>query len=678
MHHADHDALPLSLDGTDATINNRMLVVATLTALLVAGSAMVYRARPFLHSAVSNIATSERESTQDRELDLKLKGKAAGLKGNAVGEDGVDVQGAENTGPTPPALSTNPVVDLETSKDSKSSRSKDRRRRGKDPLKEILKGGKKAKLLTSSLTAPSKGTSSTPSKTSLYDYNNDPGNDNEGPDDDDEDVADYEQHASPASSSASLLPDSATHSLSRAKGKRAQRNTNIDLTGSTHFSSAGSTSASHSRAASNSEVSQKRPSSQHSDHLHSLQSDTHDSSSSSYVASLSASENNGRMSCNSSSHTTTHQPNVPMNENDIDAGLGSHLRTHNVVPHLDENGQARTVDLSPGNESRVEAASLEGEGEGYSGKSVWLKDSSSSPSTVTTITTTARLVDADGFSKPKSKSKSKASTSSASSSVSMDTTTSDVTTTTTTTGTTSMTSSLVMTRATSPSLSDAPKKTPTLATTAAANNNDSPTPPLMTGAKAKNSRKTQSGTTSSPKKGNNKPPSPWNWDGGGGMDASSLSGLDAAAANIIASVERNSKEKELKGKDSDSYKKPPRLQGAKGSATTFSAVAASGTGMGLTAASSYPASLYSPTSVSFGGVPGSISFSAASPLSSSSPAGGGEVEMVTEEELSTREREDEEEAFTFPTLNPTTSGSAGTSDLSILPRILCYFLACEC
>jgi len=355
-----------------------------------------------------------------------------------------------------------------------------------------------------------------------------------------------------------------------------------------------------------------------------------------------------------------------MNEKDIDAGLGSHLRTHNSVPRLNENGQARTLGLAPGNDGRVEDVTQEGKGEGYSGKSVWLRDPSTSPSTATTTTTTtARFVDADGFSKPKSKSKSKskASTSSTSSSVSMDTTTTDITT-ATTTGTTSMTSSLVMTRTTSPSPSDASKRTPTLATPPAANDNDTPTPPLATGTKAKNSRKAQSGTTSSPKKGENKSPNPWNWDG---ADASSSSALDAAAANIIASVtgvEKNSKEKEFKGKDSDSYKKPPRLQGAKGGGTTFSAVAASGTGLGLTTAASHPASLYSPISPDFAGVPGSVSFSAASPLSSSLPAGGGDDE-ATEEELSMREREEEEEeAFTFPTLNPTrTSSSAGASDL---------------
>jgi hypothetical protein len=355
-----------------------------------------------------------------------------------------------------------------------------------------------------------------------------------------------------------------------------------------------------------------------------------------------------------------------MNEKDIDAGLGAHLRTHNSVPRLNENSQARTLDLAPGNDDRVEDVTQEEKGEGYPGKSVWLRDPSTSPSTATTTTTSARFVDADGFSKPKSKSKSKASTSSASSSVSMDTTTTDITT-TTTTGTTSMTSSLVMTRTTSPSLSDASKRTPTLATTPAANDDDTPTPPLATGTKAKNSRKTQSGTTSSPKKGENKSPNPWSWDGAGGLDASSSSALDAAAANIIASVtgvERNSKEKEFKGKDSDSYKKPPRLQGAKGGATTFSAVAASGAGLGLSTAASHPASLYSPITGSFAGVPGSVSFSAASPLSSSLPASGAESE-ATEEELSIREREEEEEeAFTFPTLNPTTtSSSAGASDL---------------
>ncbi|KIM43593.1 hypothetical protein M413DRAFT_25931 [Hebeloma cylindrosporum] len=675
MHDAGHDALPLSLDGADSTVNNRVLVVATITAILLAGSAMVYRARPSLLSPVSNMAATEGvsgASSQDRDLDPKSKRKAAGLsvKSNTAGEGVVD---AQDTDPTPPSLSTKPALDLEASKDSKSSRSKDRRRRGKDPLKEILKGGKKAKLFTSSLTAPSKGTSSTP--TSQYDYNNDPENDKQGGgggDDADDDGPDFEQHASPASSSASLLPDSATHSLSRAKGKRAQRNASIDLSGTTHFSSAGSTSASHSRAASNSEVSQRqsqRLDGPSSDHFHPLQNAApahhhpHDRPPSS---SLSASEENdgrpnSRMSSYSSSslshpHTNTHQPTVPK---DIDAGLGSHLRT----PRLDEGAQARRVDLAPGNESRVEHDSQEREGEGHSGKSVWARDSSTSPpSTVTTTTTTtiAGLVDADGFSKPKSKSKSKASTSSASSSVSMDTTTTDLTTTTTTTGTTSMTSSLVMTRATSPSPSDASKKTPVAATT---NDNDTPTPPLMTGAKPKSPRKAQSATTSSPKKGDKKPQSPWSWDGAGDVDASSSSALDAAATNIIASVtgaERNSKDKESKGKDSDSYKKPPRLQGTKGGgAATFSAVAASGT---LTATASQPLSVYSPTNASFSGLGGSVSFSAASPLSSSSHAGGGESEVVMEEEASVGERE-EEEAFTFPTLNPTTttSGSAGSS-----------------
>jgi len=649
MHDADHDALPVSLDGADATITNRMLVVATLTALLLAGSAMVYRARPFLLTAVSNTAASEKESgalSLDREQD---KRKAVG-QGNSAGE-GV-VGGAENPGPTPPALATKPVLDSDSSKDSKSSRSKDRRRRGKDPLKEILKGGKKAKILTPSLTAPSKSVPSTPVKTSQCDYNNEPENDNEPGDDDD--VPEYEQHASPASSSASLLPDSTTHSLSRAKGKRAQRNPSIDLTAGTHLSST------HSRAASNSEVSQKQ-------HLESdPQAHYHDHPPS-YLASVSASEDNdgrphSRTSSYSSSslshpHTNPHPPIVSMNEKHIDPGRSSHLRTHSAVPRFDENNQAHRTDLAPGSDSsRVEDA---GEGEGYSGKSVWLRDSSTSPSIVTTTTTTARLVDADGFSKPKSKSKTKASTSSASSSVSMDTTT--------TTGTTSMTSSLMMTRATSPSLSDMSKRTPIVATHDN-HDNDTPTPPLATGTKAKNSRKAQFVANSSPKKGDNKPPNSWSWDGAGAVDDPSSSALDAAAANIIASVtgvERSSKER---GKDSDSYKRPPRLQRVKGGAATFSAVATSSTG--LTTAASHPASLYSQTNTSFAGLAGSVSFSAASPLSSLSPTGVGEGEVVMEEELSTRERE-EEETFTFPTLNPTTtSGASNFASYPFLEGVL--------
>ncbi|PPQ70427.1 hypothetical protein CVT24_013177 [Panaeolus cyanescens] len=202
--------------GSSGSSENRIFVVATLAAIVLAGSAFAYRARPHAASLSKNdlVASSVRDSQRD-------------------GTDSTPRVVPGGKGKDPQGSSTPPQETTET-KESKSSRSKDRRRRGKDPLKDVLKNPKKLKSLataTPSSTPPlsarsTLATTSTPATTpntasstahiNSIKYNTLP--DDETTDDTIDPTSEFpspfNQHTS--SSNASSLQGS----ISRSKGKQ--------------------------------------------------------------------------------------------------------------------------------------------------------------------------------------------------------------------------------------------------------------------------------------------------------------------------------------------------------------------------------------------------------------------------------------------------------------------------
>ena len=170
--HTEHDALPVVPGNGDSSL----FVAATLAALVLAGSALVYR-KSFEQQPQREKPSSEQPTHADMDTE-----KNQPLDGHRY----------------PNAVSSTSTHDPD-SKESKSSRSKDRRRRGKDPLKEILKGGKKIKGTT---TMPAKQLF--PGQQILLD--------------DLDNLNNIPTPSTPASSSTRNSPNS----LSRSSGKRTQ------------------------------------------------------------------------------------------------------------------------------------------------------------------------------------------------------------------------------------------------------------------------------------------------------------------------------------------------------------------------------------------------------------------------------------------------------------------------
>jgi hypothetical protein len=123
--HTEHDALPVVPGNGDSSL----FVAATLAALVLAGSALVYcktfeqqpEREKLTHTGTSEQPTPDHMDTEKNQ-PLDAHRYADGVFSTSTHDP--------------------------DSKESKSSRSKDRRRRGKDPLKEILKGGKRVKGTT--------------------------------------------------------------------------------------------------------------------------------------------------------------------------------------------------------------------------------------------------------------------------------------------------------------------------------------------------------------------------------------------------------------------------------------------------------------------------------------------------------------------------------------------------
>ena len=183
--HTEHDALPVVPGNGDSSF----FVAATLAALVLAGSALVYR-KSFEQQPEREKLTHTSEQPTPDDMDTE---KNQPLDGHGY----ADADGVSSTTHDP------------DSKESKSSRSKDRRRRGKDPLKEILKGGKKVKGAT---TIHAKHLfAGQPILDDLDNFNNIP---------------------SPSTPASSSTRNSTPDSLSRGSGKRTQQDDRLyNLTG---------------------------------------------------------------------------------------------------------------------------------------------------------------------------------------------------------------------------------------------------------------------------------------------------------------------------------------------------------------------------------------------------------------------------------------------------------------
>ena len=162
MQSSDNDPLSLPLASKDAVaLEDKLLVAATVAAVVLAGSAIAYR--HLASNCGSRLFLKDSYGVEEK-LGIEEKGQGAVDHDLVVGLP----TGTTSTTSWP----TGRELDHNThpTGTTKSSRSKDRRKRGKDPLKEVLKSGKKLK----SIPNPA-GSSSTPSSPKLPAGNLSPG-----------------------------------------------------------------------------------------------------------------------------------------------------------------------------------------------------------------------------------------------------------------------------------------------------------------------------------------------------------------------------------------------------------------------------------------------------------------------------------------------------------------------
>ncbi|KAH9475956.1 hypothetical protein JR316_0011521 [Psilocybe cubensis] len=639
MQDGDHDALHLPILGDSSTgasqgeTNNRLLVVATLAAIVLAGSAIVYRTRP-LYSLIG--PTQSDSGPKDAAQKVKEVEGSQGEEKGAERVQGASSGGGFETGtgvhngsssslvPGSPAR----MADEFDTKESKSSRSKDRRRRGKDPLKEILKSEKKSKGLGSpTISAKDPSFAKSPA-------GKDP--------------------SSPSSPMSSLFSDSQLTRTDNAKNNKTRRvpqreKSNIgpdDTMSQAQGSAPGSTSVTLSRGTSESIPTSENLQKQYPN-------DRHDSPSSSSPSSqpLPPSDPN--------SHPYTTHHNRPPSSLASDDGHGRPLSSmsfsttssatsghfnnvehHDEVPEWDNNADD-TYSTEKRNRTQARLSRLASKDDEADQPH---RSSSFPPSTI----------DNSASYMPSSyaTSNSNFTSHSVSSSVSASTET--------TNAAASTSSSLIlstgeMTPATSPTLSHDSVSLKTILASQGAVQEESDDAHANRASSSLSSHNADSigviptkrmkarkkTSTANMNKGSSH--NPWDWDGAG--DAPSPSSSHFPEGDSIAENET--------GKDKETYQKPPRLQQSGASTlkgASFSAVAASR----LPASSTHPTSLHSPTSSSFGqsvsgsGLPTSTTAAPGS-VNRTSPSLGSESGL-TLGELTER---DEEEAFTFPTLNPT-------------------------
>ncbi|KAJ3492956.1 hypothetical protein NLJ89_g11127 [Agrocybe chaxingu] len=559
MQEREHDALPLPGSSTaNALSGNPFLVAATLTAIFLAGSAMVYRNRPQL-----GYNSSGREQAPSRRVlvvSANVDGKEAvhgGLEEKPAGS-----RDADNA--------AKPANDFEQ-KEGKTARSKDRRRRGKDPLKEILKSGKKLKGFDTSTVSSPKPTPTKPTHAQRA-------------------SVDEADEVGPPSPSTSALPSESIAitetlhgSLSRNAGKRAQRENSRASNGDATLPSAGSTSAGHSRGTS--EVSQSR---------------RQESS----VELLSPSQSHSVLSSHSShehhrSQPTCDRPQSPAASVSEDGGRAERSRSRGRArrPALEEGGETserESLAIGRAHEARLAGDQRE-TASTIPSPAMAYNNSSSNSSCAGSMTTAASLsmtpATSPTLSQTSSLSKSAPSLAQPTSDANQNSSNPDFTqhqklnpglsspspipsNSQSSRNIRSTSKSTTNDSLPSSSSIDTPHTLTATGSTPTASGSDSP-------MKTKNgSRKasTQLGATHSSVANNgkaksNQAPSPWDWDGAG-VDVAAPESSSSSTTSPVMPAKTNEKEKE-------SYKKPPRLQGkasANSTYSSFSAVAAAVSG----------------------------------------------------------------------------------------------------
>lgn len=123
----------------------RFLVATTLVTLVVAGSTYIWRSNPR-----RLLARSDHRGESLHKIYVHT-GIAADCQ--SIGEESYNSEhmSVADAGSSATLVVNGDPNNQANGKDPKSSRSKERRRRGKDPLKELLKTGKKSKVLSKSI-----------------------------------------------------------------------------------------------------------------------------------------------------------------------------------------------------------------------------------------------------------------------------------------------------------------------------------------------------------------------------------------------------------------------------------------------------------------------------------------------------------------------------------------------
>lgn len=642
MQDGEQDALPLPIVGGNAAaiaiVENKTIMATAIAALILAGSAIVYRSR-------SNASSSSTREEQARPTTKVL----ASPNNEGEYEDGATME-VRGMSADPDDISDLTSTGLSKSagdgegKEGKSSRPKDRRRRGKDPLKEILKGGKKLKAL--STTSPS-GSPKLPLST--------PKTNHRGNDD-----LDATSPASPASSATSLLPpdtlsgkpsvDSLQGSLSRRTGKQAERriiasnlmgsDDGVGLGGITSASEITEILQSHTEGFSLEESLTLPPltfshsyseahvaNHPYSHQNHHMQDPTYDRPPSPLT---SASDDGGDMTMSQSSTSSRSQSRhaeqmhgseghqSPKIENQARGGLG--LANVEACEEVQQSSSYTITSavISP----------LVDEFATSSSTARYSNPSSGSSSVSTETTNTVASSSATRATSPT------LSISSGSSKLTPTPTTVD-TAETTPSASESLTPQNQKPSSTMPTPSVKPSTTPSTSSTKNKNN-------------SRKAQQTQSGTGANNGKPKSVAPSPWDWDGA--ADA----GLVSSSSLVVPSLENSGREERDKDapKEKEAYKKPPRLQTRGSSYSSFSAAASGGL---LTPSATHSGVLHSPTGSNFVTSPGSGSIpSSASATVTESRRPSVSPNFSPSAQVQEDEAGKDDEGFTFPTLNPPT------------------------
>lgn len=151
---SDHLSSPFTLQDAPSLGENNVFVAATLAAVVVAGSFMIYRHATTASSKEHPPKEPLLEATSGLESQQDVKRTGVGA---APLDAGADIATASTSIASAKACRQGEGDAGANTASVKNPRSKERRRRGKDPLREVLKSGKKLK----SFAIPSMPSSST-------------------------------------------------------------------------------------------------------------------------------------------------------------------------------------------------------------------------------------------------------------------------------------------------------------------------------------------------------------------------------------------------------------------------------------------------------------------------------------------------------------------------------------